>query len=303
MISNTCDQIAQSAWFRYSILGVIILGGILVGLETSKQIMAQYGVVIYALDSMVLAIFVVEMIIRIAAYGKRPDRFFTDPWNLFDFIIVAACLLPASTEYLAVVRLARILRVLRLISILPRLQFLVGALLKSVPSIGYITVLLGLFFYIYACVGVFLFRYNDPVHFGTLGSSLLTLFEVVTLEGWNNIFHLQLYGSDVFGYEGLEIAAPNPTAFPIIAPLYFISFILICTMIILNLFIGVIMKGMEEMQNENMARDMKELEERGGSSTSEEISLIVNSLHELEDRLKGVQVRLEQSDMQAEKIS
>jgi len=289
MISEKCRLIAESAWFRHSIMGVIILAGVLIGLETSREIMKEHGDIIYALDSIVLAIFVVEMVIRITAFGSKPHRFFLEPWNVFDFVIVAVCLLPAETGFMAVVRLARILRVLRLVSIMPRLQFLVGALLKSVPSIGYITLLLSLFFYIYACLGVFLFRYNDPIHFGTLGASLLTLFEVVTLEGWNNIFHVQLYGSHVFNFEGIEIIGEAPQAFPLIAPLYFISFILVCTMIILNLFIGVILKGMEEMQNEDMARDMKQLEEQGGRNTAQEVEVIISSLHELERRLKGVQ--------------
>jgi len=289
MISEKCRQIAESPWFRHSIMGVIILAGILIGLETSRKIMKEYGEIIYALDSLILAIFVVEMVIRITAFGRKPHRFFLEPWNVFDFVIVAVCLLPAETGFVAVVRLARILRVLRLVSIMPRLQFLVGALLKSVPSIGYITLLLSLFFYIYACLGVFLFRYNDPIHFGTLGASLLTLFEVVTLEGWNNIFHVQLYGSHVFNFEGIEIIGEAPQAFPVIAPLYFISFILVCTMIILNLFIGVILKGMEEMQNEDMARDMKQLEEQGGRNTAQEVEVIISALHDLERRLKGVQ--------------
>jgi voltage-gated sodium channel len=227
--------------------------------------------------------------LRIGAFGTRPLRFFLDPWHVFDFVIVLICVLPFEAEFVAVFRLARILRVMRLVTVLPRLQLLVGALLKSIPSIGYISVLLLLHFYIYACIGSFLFHGNDPHHFGSLHRSMLSLFQVCTLEGWNEIMNIQLYGSDVWNFDAIPMQATAPEAFPLIAPLYFISFILFGTMIVLNLFIGVIMNGMAEMQAEY---DLKQLEEKRKSNAltiADEIHLLLNDMQTVKDQLELLQ--------------
>lgn len=131
---------------------------------------------------------------------------------------------------------------------------LVNTLLKSIPSIGYIGILLSVIFYIYATMGVFLFRYNDPVHFGNLQLSLLSLFRIVTLEDWTDIMYINMYGCDhaIWGY-GAQAGCTNPTAFGFGAVLYFVSFVLMGTMIVLNLFIGVIMNSMDEAKRD--ARD------------------------------------------------
>ena len=132
------------------------------------------------MDQVILWIFVVEIVIKMGAEGKQPWRYFADPWNVFDFIIVAVCFLPINAEYAAVLRLLRLLRVLKLVRALPRLQILVGALLKSIPSMGYVSLLLLMLFYVYACAAVILFGENDPVHFRNLPLAMLSLFRVVT---------------------------------------------------------------------------------------------------------------------------
>lgn len=239
MFAPNCRRITESPAFRHCITAVILLAGVVVGLETDRGLMARHGDLLHALDRLILGIFVVEILLKLGAQLPRPWQYFRDPWNVFDFAIVAVCLLPLHAEFAAVLRLARVLRVLRLVTALPKLQLLVGALLKSIPSMGYVGVLLSLLFYIYAVSGVFFFGEANPAHFGHLGAALLTLFGVITLEGWTDL----MYG----------LLAPESGVPPVKVILYFLSFVLFGTMIMLNLFIGVIMNSMQEMQEEKEA--------------------------------------------------
>lgn len=218
--------------FQRVVLVAILAAGALAGLETSRELMTRHGPLLRALDAVLLAVFVVEIACKLGAHGRRPWRFFRDGWNVFDFVIVALCLLPLQSPFAAVLRLARGLRVLRLVSALPRLQLLVGALLKSIGAMGYVCLLLALLFYIYAVAGVQLFAAHSPALFGSLSLALFTLFRLMTLDNWSELF-----------------AAVDPHA-PVAAPLYFFSFILIGTTIMLNLFIGIVMKSMTDVHDE-----------------------------------------------------
>jgi voltage-gated sodium channel len=242
--------VVASKWFQNFILATIIFAGILIGLETSQSVASRYGVLLKFLDQIILVIFSVEIALKILAEGSKPWRFFQDGWNLFDFIIIGVCFLPLQAPFVAVLRLVRILRVLRLISVLPRLQMLVGALLKSLPSIGYVALLLSIQFYIYAVLGVFLWGENDPGRFGSLPIALLTLFQCVTMEGWVDIMHTQMWGCAQFVKDVANGLCTASRGMPIVASIYFISFIIMGTMIILNLFIGVMMSSLQEMQQE-----------------------------------------------------
>ncbi|HAV13041.1 MAG TPA: potassium transporter [Opitutae bacterium] len=253
-------RIVDSDIFSSFIIGVIVFAGILVGVETFPAIVERHGKLLHFLDDLVLGIFTIEVILKMAAEKTRPWRYFKDGWNIFDFTIVAVCFLPLGGGYVAVLRLFRLLRVFRLISVIPKLQLLVTALLRSLPSMFYVCLLLFLLFYVYAVIGVMLFSGNDPIHFGDLWSSFLSLFRIVTLEDWTDVMYLQIYGSDVYdGYNqslaGLEV---TPKAMPIIGALYFVSFVTIGTMIMLNLVIGVIINGMDEAQREIADRSIHE---------------------------------------------
>ncbi len=249
--TSKLKHLVEAVWFQNFIVSVIVLAAIVVGLETYPNVVARYGPILSALDKIILGIFVAEIIMKLGAYGRNWRHFFNDGWNVIDLIIVAICLVPINAEFVTVFRLARILRVLRLITALPRLQLIVGALIKSVPSIAYIGVLLMLFFYVFAVLAVSFFGQNDPFRFGNLQISLLTLFQIVTMENWVELMHTQMYGCDQFGYDdAIKHLCTAPQASPVGAPAFFVIFIVLGTMIILNLFIGVIMKGMEEMQEE-----------------------------------------------------
>lgn len=241
-------RIAHSTWFTRTILVAIAVTGILSGLETYPHFRGTGGPArtVDMLQNLVLLLFMVEIGIKIGSYGSQPWRYFTHGWNTFDFLIVVLCLLPLGAEYVVVLRL---LRSLRLFTALHGLQIMLSGLLRGIPSLGYVGLLLLLHFYIYAVIGTFVFGDNDPVRFGSLHTTMLTLFQVLTLEGWNDILTTQFHGSDV-GYDEawktLAGEARTSIARPIPAAIYFVSFILIGTMIMLNLFTGVIIRSMEE---------------------------------------------------------
>ena len=221
----------------------------------------EYRTVFNTLNAVILGIFIFEVIIKIVAEGRQPQNYFKDAWNIFDFSIVAVCLLPIeSNDFVAVLRLVRVLRVLKLVSAIPRLQVLVGAVLKSIPSIGYVFLLATLHFYIYGCMATFLYSENDPVHFRNLQTSMLSLFRAVTLEDWTDLMYINMYGSANYGYEGssytmladlgIDRDEVVSSASPFAAALFFVSFIVSGAMIVLNLFVGVMLTGMEDAKKE-----------------------------------------------------
>lgn len=286
-------KIVDSKWFQSIIIFVILAAGVIVGLETYSSLMQTHGELLHLLDHIVLYIFVLEILLKIIAKGSKPWEFFYDGWNVFDFIIVAVCFMPIGGAYVAVLRLARILRVFRLVSALPKLQILVGALLKSIPSMSYVGILLFLLFYIYAVIGTFMFGQNDPIHFGSLQVSMMTLFKTITLEGWIDFMNIQVYGSNVIGYEQFPDMARVPSSHPIAAPVYFVSFILLGTMIMLNLFIGVIISGMEETNKEEEIKELAKIREQlKNISVEQEINLIAEDLNKINESLRLLKNRI-----------
>lgn len=291
-MSETLRRIAESAAFTNFITAVIVLAGVLVGIETDAQLVHEWHTLLLTLDRIVLAIFIVEIVVKMGAEGSRPWRYFRDPWNVFDFSIVAVALIPGAGQYAVVLRLARLLRVLKLVRVLPKLQLLVTALLKSIPSMFYVTLLLLLLFYVYGVAGVFLFGANDPYYFGSLGISLLSLFRIVTLEGWTEILYIQFFGCASYGYGDMAELCTAPTPQPLLAVLYFISFVLLGTMIILNLFVGVIMNGMEEAHREAVeeSRGKRGLDvDSGLAEVADELGRLTERVDELRKRLASPQ--------------
>lgn len=308
-MSHRLNQVVNSRWFSTTIVGVILLAGVLVGLQTYKDFTLRNQHLLNILDQIVLWIFVVEIFIKMGAHDRKPWRYFKDPWNIFDFTIVFICFMPIEgNEFVAVLRLARILRVFKLVTALPKLQILVGALLKSIPSMGYVFVLLLLQFYIYAAMGTFIYSENDPIHFGNLQTSMLSLFRAVTLEDWTDLMYINMYGSDHYGYTPellayvKESGLPySPKADPIGGVIFFVSFILIGSMMVLNLFIGVIMNGMDEMRNEAEVQHMVDMRERDKISLSEEVELIQEQLHELNEHLRLLNQRIKTAQLGKER--
>ncbi len=288
------QTITRSNWFQNFITFVILLAAVVIGFETYPSVVAAYGEPLHLLNQIILIIFIAEVVLKMGAEWPRPWDYFKDPWNVFDFIIVAAALMPIDTQYVTVLRLARLLRVLRLVRAVPRLQILVGALIKSIPSMGYVAVLLFLMFYIYAVAGTFLFRENDPVHFADLPLSMLSLFRAVTLEDWTDLMYIQMYGCANYGYVGgqSEALCTNSQAMPVIGAAYFVSFVLLGTMIFLNLFVGVILNGMDEAQAEQEEELRKmHMAEEGMPSIGDDFKKLKHQLEEVQHSLDMLQRR------------
>lgn len=227
-----CNRIVGAPLFQRAVIAVILLSGLLAGVETNPDLVLSFGPWMKAADGLVMSVFLVELVLRLGAHGRSPMAFFRDPWNVFDFMVVILCLLPAGGPFATVLRLARVLRLLRLATSLPRLQLLVGALLRSLGAMGYVALLLLLITYIYAVMGVHLFRTADPQHFGSLGPAFQSLLRVITLDNWSEL-----------------LQSAQKTA-PVQAAIYFVSFILFGTMIMLNLFIGIITNSMSTLHAE-----------------------------------------------------
>lgn len=282
-MTQFCKKIAASKWFGNLVTIAILIAGVLVGMATYPDFAEKHAFTLELLNEIVLYIFIVEIIVKMVAEGKKPWMYFTDAWNVFDFIIVAAAFLPFAGSSIAILRLLRLLRVLKLIKALPKLQMLVGALLKSIPSMGYVSILLLLLFYIYAVAGVFFFGENDPIHFGNLQTSMLSLFRVVTLEDWTDLMYINMFGCENYGYDGRENMCTASTPNPMGSVIFFVSFVLIGTMIVLNLFIGVIMTGMDE------AKEESEAEERAkNKNPKNDIQLIEEKINEIQELVKNI---------------
>ena len=219
--------IAEDPRFQRTIIVLIIVNAITLGLETSPEVMASAGSALIALDRVVLAIFVAELVIRIGAYGRA---FFRDPWSLFDFVVVALALAP-STENFSVLRALRVLRVLRLVTAVPQMRRVVGGLLSALPGLGAVVAILALVFYVAGVMATQLFGADFPQWFGTLWRSFYSLFQIMTLESWS-----------------MGIVRPVMEIHPY-AWAFFVPFILIATFTMLNLFIGVVVNAMQSFHD------------------------------------------------------
>ena len=295
-----CRQVTTSAYFGRFIIALIVLSGLFAGAETYPAFSDGTfpGDLLQIAQNLILFVFFVEIVMKIIACGNKPWAFFLQPWNVFDCVIVSVCLLPLNMHSASVVRMARILRALRMITVLPRLRLLVSALLKSIPSLGYIGVLLGLHFYIYSVVGTVTFGQNDPIRFGSLHATAATLFQVLTLEGWNDVRDTQVLGSDVAYDDAWKVLAEGQRvshARPLISTIYFITFILLGTMIMLNLFTGVIITSMEEAQEEAKTGGAKErLNERGFLTLHDELNLVSTQMQQILTQMSALQERAAQ---------
>lgn len=246
---------------EHILIGLILINALILGLETFPVMMERYGTILKALDAVILAVFVVEIFLRIVAHGFR---FFKDPWSLFDFAVVAIALVPASGP-LAVLRTLRVLRVLRILTLMPSMRKVVHGLISALPGLSSVMMLMGLIFYVSAVVATGLFGEKFPQWFGNLGETGYTLFQVMTLESWS-----------------MGIARPVLEAYPF-AWVFFVIFILITTFTMLNLFIAVIVNATQaEHDIENAL-----VVERQHEKTRVEIQSLANEITVLKKLLES----------------
>tara|TARA_B100002051_G_scaffold270937_1_gene304714 strand:- start:2707 stop:3498 length:792 start_codon:yes stop_codon:yes gene_type:complete len=212
------------------ITALIILNAISLGLETSPEVRARIGDILAVIDWVVLTIFVVEIVMKL--FAKRLD-FFKNGWNVFDFIIVSIALVPAAGPFY-ILRALRILRVLRLISVVPQMRRVVQALVTAIPGLLSIVALISLIFYISAVLATNLFGPVFQEWFGTIGASMYSLFQIMTLESWS-----------------MGIVRPVMKVYPY-AWIFFVPFIMVTSFAVINLFIGVIVDAMQTVQEERV---------------------------------------------------
>ncbi len=213
---------------QQAIMALIIINAIILGLETVPAVMASYGDILVRVDKIILGVFVIEILLRIIAHRLR---FFRDPWSIFDFAVVGIALVPSSGPF-AVLRALRVLRVLRILTIVPSMRRVVGALLDSIPGLSSIALVLMLLYYVFAVIATKLFGANFPQWFGSIGESLYSLFQIMTLESWS-----------------MGIVRPVMEVHPN-AWIFFVIFILIATFTMLNLFIAIIVNAMHSFTEE-----------------------------------------------------
>jgi voltage-gated sodium channel len=221
------DWLAQP-WVTNTVIGVIVVNAVVLGLETSETAMAAAGPLLIGIDRLCLAIFTVEIALKLVAHG---GRFFRSGWNVFDFVIVGIALVPAG-EGLSVLRALRILRVLRVISVAPRLRRVVEGFVRAIPGMGSVFLLMALVFYIGAVMSTKLFGETFPQWFGTLGDSAYSLFQIMTLESWS-----------------MGIVRPVMEVYPY-AWAFFVPFILVTTFAVVNLLVGLIVNSMQDAHHE-----------------------------------------------------
>ncbi|MEM7239148.1 MAG: ion transporter [Pseudomonadota bacterium] len=214
-----------------TILGIIMFNAMILGLETSKTVMASWGSLLVALDTICLGIFIVELLLKLIAQGFG---FFRRAWNLFDFVIVGIALLPA-TGGLSVLRALRILRVLRAISVAPSLRRVVQGFVSALPGMGSVFLLMSMIFYIGAVMATKLFGDTFPDWFGTIGESAYSLFQIMTLESWS-----------------MGIVRPVMEIHPQ-AWAFFVPFIMMTTFAVVNLLVGLIVNSMQDAHGEENA--------------------------------------------------
>ena len=258
------QTLVESRRFEWFITAIIIVNAITLGLETVPAAMERFGTVLIALDRTILAIFVVELLSKLAVYRQR---FFNDPWRIFDLVIVGIALMPTSGS-LSVLRALRILRVLRLVSMVPSLRRVVGGLIAALPGMGSIVMLLGLVFYVFSVMATKLYGATFPEWFGSIPASAYSLFQIMTLESWS-----------------MGIVRPVMDVHPM-AWAFFVPFIVTTSFTVLNLFIGIIVSAMQA-EHEAEAEAGRELLQTEQELILNEIKALRTELAELKKERTG----------------
>ncbi|HWI07635.1 MAG TPA: ion transporter [Solirubrobacteraceae bacterium] len=265
-VVRTCARVADSTAFNLAIFAVILANAVVLGLETYPRVEREVGGLLRALNDVFLAVFVVEIMIRLIGFGSRPQDFFRNGWNVFDFLVVAASFAPGIRENAMLLRLARLARVLRIVRLLPDLRVLTIAIGRSIPGVMSLIVLGIVIVFIYGMVGWTIFGDREPEQYGTIGEAMLTLFVALTLE---NLPEQLALGRELSDW----------------TILYFVSYALVAAFLVFNILIGVVINSLEEARAIEHARDRAERLEHGGGegpTVEERILAVREALDELE---------------------
>jgi voltage-gated sodium channel len=258
---HSARRLVTSDTFQNTIVAVIIVNAITIGLQTYSIPGWLHGLLEWA-DRLFLGVFVVELVLRLAADGFRPARFYRSGWNIFDFLVVAAAFVPGVSSNSTVLRLVRLLRVARLIKRMPDIGVLFDGMRRAAGPAFSLVALTVLLCYLYAILGVVLFGERSPQYFGNAGEGLLTLFTLLTLEGWNTVMY--------------DLRAISAAAVP-----FSLSFILIGTYIVINLVVGVVITSLDEAYRTRAQQEAAKHD-------------VTETIHELRAALDSLETKLEQ---------
>jgi len=267
------NKIVKSSIFNNFVLIVVVLNSIILGLQTSHSISSSYGDVLALADKICLWIFVAEAVLKIAALRLK---YFKSGWNWFDFIIVLASICSdfSALSSMRALRIIRVFRALKFISSVKSLQVIVSAIGHSIPGMGWTSILMLLIYYIFAVIGTMLFGVAFPDWFGSIGKSMYSLFQIMTLESWS-----------------MGIARPVIAVFPA-AWVYFVTFVIVASFIILNIVVGIVVNSISEMTTKNKELKQQKDAERIASGEASEKELIANEIALIEDHLRALKDRL-----------
>lgn len=255
----------ENKLFETFVIFVIIFSALLIGAKT-YDIPAGTLAFLHALDWAVTLFFLSEILVRMVAEGSL-RAFFRKGWNVFDFVIVVASLVPVEDSEAALLgRLLRVFRVLRLVSIIPELRVLLNAFVHAIPRMGYVSLLMFVIFYIYAAVGSMFFHHINEVLWSNITVSMLTLFRVATFEDWTDVMY--------------ETMAVYPLSWT-----YYLSFIFIVAFVFLNMMIGIVL---ETLQREHEAYDREH-----GEGVAVEVDSIEQRTREMDARLQRIETMVE----------
>jgi voltage-gated sodium channel len=257
---NMLKQVVESRWFHNFIITIILINGAVLGIETAKGLSVTTINVLESIDQLCLLIFVIELVMKLLVYRLS---FFKQGWNVFDFLIVAIALVPATGQ-LSILRAFRIFRVLRLVTTVDSIRRVVAGMLIAIPGVGSVGGLLVIFFYIGAVISTTLFGEAFPDWFGHLGRSMYTLFQIMTLESWS-----------------MGIVRPVMEVYPY-AWIFFIPFITVTTFTVLNLFIGIIVDAIATVKEQDASQRPHQ------PSSKEDIDLIREDISALRVQLDNL---------------
>jgi voltage-gated sodium channel len=274
-MTDLCRRIVDSRWFDPLILAVIFVNAVTLGLETYESIAQSIGDELHILNDVTLGVFVVELVIRFGATGFNPRRFFSSGWNVFDFVVISASFLPGLRENATLLRLVRLARIVRAIRLLPDLRVLTVAVGRSVPGVASLAVITLLLVYVYGMVGWVIFHESDPANYGDIGQAMVTMFVLLTLE------NLPTYIE-----QGQELS--NWTL------VFYISYVLVASFLIFNLFIGIVINSMEEARTIELHRAERELLDGDHSGDERAHRVILRErLHHLKTAVEDLEREIE----------
>ncbi len=267
-LRDRAREFVERTWVTNAILGVIIFNAITLGMGTSDTVQAHAGGLLDVIDRVVLGIFVAELALKLFAYGLR---FFTSAWNIFDFVVVSVGLLPDS-QGLSALRGLRVVRALRLLSVVPQMRAVVQALLDALPGMGAVIVMISIVFYVFGVMATLMYGDTFDAWFGTLGRSLYSLFQIMTLESWS-----------------MGIVRPVMKEFPF-AWAFFVPFIVITAFSVLNLFIGLLVNTMQSAVEAEAEAEFEQLRDLVKSETD----VVDAHVLELHEEIKALRAEIAQ---------